>query len=289
VAPADSASSGGSNGGSNGGARRLADLPDDELSHLLADVAAHLEPPAHAQRDLAAAVRMRIESEPPPPHNVSSRWSLTWSRVAVAGVAIVVTATAVLTFSPASREAIADWLGIRGVDIERRVTPPSNLGTNLKLGLRTSLADARRQIAFEVLLPPRREFGPPDEVYVGTTPSGGSISLVYRSGPDLPPAAPTNVGLLLTEFRAQIDEGFINKIVVNGGQLDEVSINGEPGYWFAGEPHAVGFADDRGREFGDSSRLAGNTLIWERGPLTLRLESALSKAEAVRIARALAR
>jgi hypothetical protein len=270
--------------------RPLADLSDDELGRLLADVAAHLEPPAHAGRDLAAAVRTRIELEPRRRQRrqlPTLSHPLRWMRVAVAGVAIIVTATAVLAFSPASRDAIAGWLGIRGVDIERRVTPPADLGTSLDLGTRMTLAEARRQIPFEVLLPPRARFGVPDEVYVGTPPTGGRITLLYRSGPDLPTTGASDVGLLLTEFRAEVDEGFINKIVVNGGQLDEVSIDGEPGYWFEGEPHVVGFADDTGRDFSDNSRLAGNTLVWERGPLTLRLESALSKAEAVRIARAL--
>jgi hypothetical protein len=272
----------------NGDGPRLSNLTDDELARLLVDVAPHLAPPAHADRDLAAAVRMRIEATA----ETGSRacgLSLRWMRVAVAGVAVVVTATAVLTFSPASRDAIADWLGIRGARIERRVTPPSNVGTTLNLGARVSLAEARREIAFDVLLPAPDRFGPPDEVYVGSAPSGGRVTLLYRSGPDLPPAAPTGVGLLLTEFRAEIDEGFINKFVVNGGELDEVSIDGAPGYWFEGEPHVVSFADANGRDFADNSRLAGNTLIWERGPLTLRLESALSKAEAIRIAESLTR
>jgi hypothetical protein len=35
------------------------------------------------------------------------------------------------------------------------------------------------------------------------------------------------------------------------------------------------------------SRLVDNTLLWERGPLTLRLESALGKDEPIRVAQSL--
>ena len=267
--------------------RRLSDLSDDEIGQLLTDVAAHLEPPAHAERELAAAVRTRIEAAPRRQPRELPSFSFRWMRVAIAGVALVVVASAVLTFSPSSREAIADWLGIRGVRIERRVAPPANLGTKLSLGDRVGLAEARRQVAFDVLLPPRGRYGPPDEVYVASAPPGGRVTLLYRSGPELPPATKNGVGLLLTEFRAEVDAGYINKIVLNGGELDEVTVDGEPGYWFEGEPHVVGFADENGRFFDEASRLAGNTLIWERGPLTLRLESALSRAEAIRLARSL--
>ena len=226
----------------------------------------------------------RIEAEP---RRRPRDLSLRRTRVAIAGIGLVVATSAVLALSPASREAVAGWLGIRGVHIERRVAPPAELGTELSLGDRVGLAAARRRVAFDVLLPPRGPYGPPEEVYVARAPTGGRVSLLYRSAPDLPPATRNGVGLLITEFRAEVDEGFINKIVVNGGRLEAVTVDGEPGYWFEGEDHVVGFADENGTFFDDDSRLAGNTLIWERGPLTLRLESALSKDEAIRLARSL--
>jgi hypothetical protein len=43
--------------------------------------------------------------------------------------------------------------------------------------------------------------------------------------------------------------------------------------------------DPSGRLRDDAARLAGKTLLWEHGELTLRLEGDLSKAEALRIAR----
>jgi hypothetical protein len=65
-----------------------------------------------------------------------------------------------------------------------------------------------------------------------------------------------------------------------------VTVDGERGVWITGKPHGFGFVDARGRAWFERLRLAGDTLLWQRGPLTLRLEGALSKAAALRVARA---
>ncbi|HWC41363.1 MAG TPA: DUF4367 domain-containing protein, partial [Actinomycetota bacterium] len=64
----------------------------------------------------------------------------------------------------------------------------------------------------------------------------------------------------------------------------EVTVGGQPGYWFSGEPHFFTYQDARGNLREEQTRLAGNTLIWQRGDLTLRLEGELSQEEALRIA-----
>jgi RNA polymerase sigma factor (sigma-70 family) len=52
--------------------------------------------------------------------------------------------------------------------------------------------------------------------------------------------------------------------------------------------YLLGLAGGRGRRIrGEDLRLAGNTLVWRRGGLLLRLEAHLSKARALRIARTL--
>jgi hypothetical protein len=68
------------------------------------------------------------------------------------------------------------------------------------------------------------------------------------------------------------------------GVVEEVTVGGEPGYWFSGEPHFFTYIDADGQFREERTRLAGNTLIWQRGDLTLRLEGQLPKEEAVRIA-----
>ena len=63
-----------------------------------------------------------------------------------------------------------------------------------------------------------------------------------------------------------------------------MTVNGEPGVWLE-EPHLVFFEDLRGRVRQSTGRLAGKTLLWQHGDVTLRLEGDLSKEEALRIAR----
>jgi len=260
--------------------------PDAALERMLEDIATRVDdPPA---RELASAVRARLETQSPVRAipDVQHGWPRRRLRVVVAGVAIVAAATLALGSLPGVREAVADWFELRGVFIERRETPPTaGAGAHLSLGERVSLAEARRDLSFEVLLPAGR--GTPDEVYITNSPSGGRISLLYRPRSGLPPAAGSGVGLLVTEFRAGIDDQLLRKAIGAGVQLEDVTISGERGFWIQGQPHQLIFADEHGQFFQDSARLAGNTLLWQRGSLTLRVESGLPKPEAVRIAESL--
>jgi hypothetical protein len=71
--------------------------------------------------------------------------------------------------------------------------------------------------------------------------------------------------------------------LVRADQVEEVEVAGSPGYWVEGE-HIVSYLDVRGEPMEERSRLAGNTLLWQVGEVTFRLESALSMEEAIRIA-----
>lgn len=58
----------------------------------------------------------------------------------------------------------------------------------------------------------------------------------------------------------------------------------ETGIWISGEPHAVLFLSEEGRVQEDSGRLVGNSLLWEMGVLTLRLEGVPDLERAIEIA-----
>jgi hypothetical protein len=257
---------------------------DVDMGQLLEDLSSRVE---DAPRDATlAAVRARLESEPTPDltRTTRQRWRTRTVRLALVGLAVVVVFSLVLTVSPAARRAVADWLGIPGVLVERRNgPPPTNLGGHLVLGQPVGVAEAQRRVSFGVLL--AGQFGSPEEVYVAGTPSGGRVSLLYRARSGLPQAGRGGVGLLLTEFRGQVN--VVRKGVGPGGRIEQVTVGAEPGYWFQGRPHQVTFADKNGQFFDDNSRLAGNTLVWEHGALTLRLEAEVSKDRAIQIAESL--
>ena len=61
-------------------------------------------------------------------------------------------------------------------------------------------------------------------------------------------------------------------------------MNGGVGYWISGHPHDIVYVGPNGEPIPDSIRLAANVLIWEQGTVTIRMESLLSLADAVRIA-----
>jgi hypothetical protein len=183
---------------------------------------------------------------------------------------------------------VAGWLGLRGVRIE--VTRPPSGGPSLSpgpapdLGPLVSLAEAERQLGFEVLLPGLAQLVRPDEVHVQPLFISDQVFLVYRARPGIPATDATGVGLLVSEFRARLDDQFYKKISVGSGTVEFVVVNGEPGYWIQGL-HEVSYLDQNGVPVQDSTRIAGNVLLWERGDVTLRMESALSLQEALRIAR----
>jgi hypothetical protein len=56
------------------------------------------------------------------------------------------------------------------------------------------------------------------------------------------------------------------------------------GYWIEGAPHQFFYTDEHGQVQSESIRLAANVLLWESGGLTLRIESVLPQATAVRVA-----
>jgi hypothetical protein len=270
--------------------------PELDLELALRDLGAHLDFPATP--DLAAAVATRLREAPTPAREPRrARGPLgwlprrpAWRRLALAGLAAVLLAAAVLVVSPGTREAVARRLGLRGVEVRLGGERPASTvttrpGARLELGLgpRVTLGEARRRVAFHVRVPTAAGFQRPDAVYVNTQPEGGRVDLVYRARPGLPPSPYTDAGLLITQFQGTLTSDFIKK-VVGSGLVEEVRVAGQPGYWFSGEPHFFTYKDRRGETTDEQTRLAGNTLVWQAGLQTLRLEGQLSQQEALRIA-----
>jgi hypothetical protein len=258
-----------------------------ELERALTDLGGHLDFPATP--DLAPAVAARLREVPAAPARGPRLRG--WRRLALAGLAAAVLAAAVLVASPGTREAVARRLGLRGVDIRlggERPTPPATTrpGERLELGLgqRVTLEEARRRVAFPVLVPTVAGFQRPDAVYVNPDqPLGGRVDLVFRARPGLPASPYTDAGLLVTQFQGTLTPDFIKKVGA-GGFVEEVQVAGRSGYWFSGEPHFFTFQDRAGEVTDESTRLAGNTLVWQAGAQTLRLEGQLPRQEALRIA-----
>lgn len=207
-----------------------------------------------------------------------------WRTVAAGLAAVLVLLAGLLFVSPSARDAVAGWLGLRGVRITvGSNSPPSppDLST-LQLGERVTLEEARAAVPYRVLVPAGRE---PDEVYLGHRFAEGQVTLVYRPRATLPEVRTTGVGMLLTEFRGEVDREQLGKSLrPSGTTIRYLTVNGGQGYWIAGAPHLVYYLDPDGRAVADTVRVAGSVLLWEQGGLTLRLESGLTISEALAVA-----
>ena len=193
--------------------------------------------------------------------------------LAIAFAALVV-ALAVAFAVPPARSAILELLRLRGVTIERvedagRGRPAFDRATNRALGVQVSLEEATRRAGFRLLVPS----GEHPVTFDGRF-AGGAVTFGW---PDR--------RLFLTEFVGEATP-YIEKQVGLAQRVDRVEVAGGRGYWIEGA-HSVIFRTARGNVL--ASRAAGNVLLWEQGEVTLRLEGAVSKAEALRIAGTLRR
>jgi hypothetical protein len=185
------------------------------------------------------------------------------------GFAILLAVLAgVLAFSPGARSAFLEIFHIRGATVELTDTLPDVEAQRVDFGERVSRAEAERRAGFRLL-----DLGDADAIFIRPD---GLASLVYGD-----PARPR---LVLSQARGAIYEGFIKKVGSRGTRIDEVTVGGEAGLFVDGADHFVMFRDETGGISDEATYLAGTVLLWNRGPLLLRLEGDLTRAEALELA-----
>jgi hypothetical protein len=91
-------------------------------------------------------------------------------------------------------------------------------------------------------------------------------------------------GAIVTEVEGGINTGFFGKMVGSDSQVAEVSVGGTSGYWFSGAAHLFFYMDATGQFRSDQLRLSGDTLVFERKGVIVRIEGAKNQADALRIA-----
>ena len=254
-----------------------------DLERSLTELGANIAWPAEI--DMSAPMRARIEGHAPPRSRAAIALRPGRARAfAYAAIVVALVATATLVTFPGVRTAVADFLGLGGVRIERGGPVPRPSG-ELNLGERVSLTEASERVDFDVVVPDA--LGEPDAVYVDPAVSGDQVALAYEAGPGLPAAPGTDLGALVTQFTgSRADEDVLKKVTTNdpGTTVVPVIIDGIQGLWISGEPHTIAYLEADGDVRTDTVRLAGNVLLWEREGVTLRLESRLPRSEAVTIA-----
>jgi hypothetical protein len=127
------------------------------------------------------------------------------------------------------------------------------------------------------------ELGAPDEAYV--LGENEVLTLVYRADDQLPPMAETEIGLLVQVIDGVLDEARVEKLVAEvGASVSPTEVDGASGYWISGPPHLVRYITPGGGPRSQSTRLVGDTLVWERDGVLYRIESGLGMDATLRIA-----
>jgi hypothetical protein len=184
--------------------------------------------------------------------------------------------------------AVTLYLGLHGATISRVQSLPTpsassagptagSVEARLQLGRPyASVAEAQTAAGFRVLVP--SSLGQPDHVYYRS--DVGVVTLLYRPRADLPASSDPEVGALVMEINASIDETSFGKVVGGGTTVERVKVNGGPGFWISGARHGFFFYSGRSGTV-DQFRLAGNVLIWNQGDLAIRIESSLDRPRAL--------
>ncbi|MBI5035531.1 MAG: hypothetical protein HZB51_33825 [Chloroflexi bacterium] len=236
------------------------------------------------------ATRVRAELQTPSARRVFGLPRFVWT----AAVAILVALALLLAF-PETREALAQIFGLRTIQIipvtpTATVSPlptrPSETSTPTVIPTpsrfaqccETTLADARAKSNFPIRLPPAP---PPSRVFFQVIPNFGApnpqqVILVFGE--------PNN-----PQFTLYQATNFLYQKVVSGGTvIEETNVNGERALWLVGAPHLLVYIDANGRPRPQSERTVNvNTLAWESGEVTYRLETTASKEEAIGFAESL--
>jgi hypothetical protein len=222
-----------------------------------------------------------LRTQPPSRARLSSRAP---RAIAIAVGILLLFAAGVLAASPAARDAFIDLFGLRGARIARTTTPapsPPPTPRRLHLGGSTGIGS----LSFTPVYP--GSLGTPDSVHVHRRLPGGSVALAYRPQPGLPRASTTGLGLLLTEFRGDLDPEYLTKIVPQATVLRGFRIGRDRASWIAGAPHFFFYRRPTGGLGFPPLRIAQNVLLVQHGRLLLRFEGAFTLRRAKELARSL--
>ena len=271
-----------------------------ELERQLMQLGRELDWPAPPDLASSTVARLRAEGAAPAPADAASRGTRERPArrrrllppaglrrsLALAVLALLLLAGGVFAAVPSVRDSVLDFFGLRGATVERRrQLPPKPRPRPPAVGERTTLAGAREKLGFEPLVPGAA--GRPDAVFVDSSVPGGRLSLEYRARAGLPRATSTGLGLLVDEFRGDLNPQYAAKIAGQTTRIDSFTLDGEHAIWVSGAPHFF-FYRSPANDFQERKlRIAQNVLLLEHGRLLVRLEGAFGKARAIELARSL--
>jgi hypothetical protein len=243
------------------------------IESMLYGLGDHIDWPEHPDQVPAVLRRLATQTEPVK--------RLRWVPITAAVILVV---ASILLLSPGAREAVADLLGVAGIEVrfDPEMEPP--VGAELDLGDVVTLEEATEAADFDLSV--IDSLGQPDAIYLSTRPSDGRVSMVWGGDETLPAAGDADVSLIYSQFELDLAENelFVKSVRPDNG-VRAVDIAGILGLWIDGAPHIITYEDAAGNVVEEETRLAGNVLMWERAGVTHRIETTLPLAQALELAR----
>ena len=158
---------------------------------------------------------------------------------------------------------------------------PPALVAERGLGERVTLDRAIEKLD-GLLVPTDASLGTPDHVYYDTATH--AVALAWTDRPGLPAEPESGLGVVVTQFRADMGPQTFEKLLLEGAVIEEVVVGQTTGYWLEGGQHLFYFRAADGSVADTTIRLVGTTLMWERDGKTVRIEGAPDLETAKRIA-----
>jgi hypothetical protein len=165
---------------------------------------------------------------------------------------------------------------VPGVRIDRVDRLPEVSYTWPANGTQVELEAARRSVPFTLLLPSGMQR--PDRLLLDRDLDGAPIVTAIYGGRE-------GASLVLTQWEA--NDVLFHKLIGHGTSARFVDVHGAPGIWIERADHVVFYLGRSGQERGFAGYLSGNTLVWQRGSVSYRLEAGVSLERALELARSL--
>jgi hypothetical protein len=248
----------------------LRSMTDDELGAAVSMAGLDLAWPEPG--DLAGRVLTRVRAEPP-----------RVVRLPLSRRTKTLLLAAALTLLLAGAAVAAKLVIDLGAVVVRVPEGTGQLPTpsSPSFGAPISLDEAAALIGTRPALP--SELGPPDRVWADriVTDRGEVVRLTFAWRPrrGLPPIESTRWGAVLMRFEGDLDQAF-KDVYQDTGDVRSVRVGDREAFWTTG-PHRLDLVTGDGVV---STQVVGNVLLWRDGSLTFRLETAVTRAEALRIA-----
>ncbi|HEU5113227.1 MAG TPA: hypothetical protein VFU96_07890 [Acidimicrobiia bacterium] len=233
------------------------------IEQTLLELAHHIDWPEPS--DQGVDLRSRLAAAPA--RRARRRW------IPATAIVLIMVAS-LLLFSPRARQAVADLLGVAGIEIRFDPDPAKIVGGELDLGEAMTLEEAAEAVDFELTVP--ANLPPPDGVFLSDRPSSGRVSMVWEGTEALPASGESGIGVVYSQFALELaeDADFV-KSVMPDTSVRAVEVDGAIGLWIEGAPHVISYEDAAGNRVEEETRLAGNVLMWESQGVTHRIETTL--------------